>query len=540
MKPKSHPLDDPMWKYVLLPIYPTNQPQDGQSLQAIVKHQDLGSQIQVSRYGESTSSIRGMVINKVSSLGSRDLELLKKAFPGQNFSSVLLIEADREPPWAHWGKLSVLGIVIVVLGAGILGLSFLPAPPPRRPAKRPRAVKPRRPRDDEEEEVEEVDPPARSGSRSRPVARRALDEEDRIRRKRQKLILERNDYTAHEVISWVVVGFLTSLSLAATAVVFLIVPGPRGSILGAAMLVGTGAFFWSLLVARGNGELPQVILWIIPFYYFYFALKNWDRYGVPFIIGVVANIIGFVAMRAPLEPNASSNQPVAASPNLPPAQPQPFAPRPQPDPFNPPPPPPRPDPQQPPVPKTIEWKGPPCETTDIALPGTIADVFVGGAGKVLVLQLATPRKLVLFNVEQGKLYGDVPLPDGTVHIAAGGSQLILLAPASALEVWDLATAMKVRTSPLPLSLLNKEMWQIATASAMDGPVFVSLKEEKRTLALDVASMQTGEVFWKHWKPRNAYGPLQMQVAPDGSFLVGSDGGWAGIEVATLQGANKWP
>ncbi len=100
-KPKSHPLDDPMWKYVLLPIYPTNQPQDGQSLQAIIKHQDLGSQVQVSRYGESTSSIRGKVIRKVSSLGSRDIELLTKAFPGRNFSSVLLIEANREPPWPH-------------------------------------------------------------------------------------------------------------------------------------------------------------------------------------------------------------------------------------------------------------------------------------------------------------------------------------------------------------------------------------------------------------------------------------------------------
>jgi hypothetical protein len=44
-------------------------------------------------------------------------------------------------------------------------------------------------------------------------------------------------------------------------------------------------------------------------------------------------------------------------------------------------------------------------------------------------------------------------------------------------------------------------------SASAGPLFVYLPNQKRTLALNLESMETTEVTWSHWGPRMAYGPL---------------------------------
>ena len=71
-------------------------------------------------------------------------------------------------------------------------------------------------------------------------------------------------------------------------------------------------------------------------------------------------------------------------------------------------------------------------------------------------------------------------------------------------------------------------------SASPGPLFAHLKGQKRTLALDLNSLQTTEVHWTHWSPSNAYGPLNMRAAPSGNLLVGWGGGWAGLDVATFR------
>ncbi|MGO8752474.1 MAG: protein kinase domain-containing protein [Thermoguttaceae bacterium] len=77
--------------------------------------------------------------------------------------------------------------------------------------------------------------------------------------------------------------------------------------------------------------------------------------------------------------------------------------------------------------------------------------------------------------------------------------------------------------------------QIAMGWASAGPLFVYLPGQKRTWALDLNSMKTMEVHWSHWGSRNAYGPLNMRVSPDGTMLIGWGGGWAGCEAATFSG-----
>jgi hypothetical protein len=121
-----------------------------------------------------------------------------------------------------------------------------------------------------------------------------------------------------------------------------------------------------------------------------------------------------------------------------------------------------------------------------------------------------------------------------VHLAAGSTQLITVTPSARLvEVSDLATGKREKAAGFPDLLTRGTVHPICMGSASSGPLFVYMDYEKRTVALDPATMQTIEVLWKHWGPRGAYGPLQMQATPNGAALVGW-GGWAGIEVAAFQ------
>jgi hypothetical protein len=193
--------------------------------------------------------------------------------------------------------------------------------------------------------------------------------------------------------------------------------------------------------------------------------------------------------------------------------------------------------QEPPFP--VQPVARPCKTTDVALPGPVADAAVGGGGRYLVLRLAAQGKLVLFDVEQGVLAGEIPLPDGIVHFAAGAREVVVLAPSTGLlEVWDLASAKKQRSGQLPPALARSEIGHVCMGSASTGPLFVYLPKEKMTAAMDPATGLLGEVKWTHWGPRNAYGPLQMRASPDGSLLVGWGGGWAGAEATVIKNGRQ--
>jgi predicted Zn finger-like uncharacterized protein len=175
---------------------------------------------------------------------------------------------------------------------------------------------------------------------------------------------------------------------------------------------------------------------------------------------------------------------------------------------------------------------PRADKEQVPLSGPAGDLAVGGGGRYLILRLAGKKKLAVFDVQQGKVAGELPLAEEPVHFAAGAGRLVVVYPgAKLLQLWSLATLARERSALLPGTLTSDTIHQICMGSASAGPLFVYLPREKRTLTVDLDSLATTEVSWSNWAPNNAYGPLNMRASPDGSLLAGWGGGWAGCEVA---------
>jgi len=190
-------------------------------------------------------------------------------------------------------------------------------------------------------------------------------------------------------------------------------------------------------------------------------------------------------------------------------------------------------------PATLAAYVPKTEVEKVPLPAAVADAAVGGGGRYLVLRLAGKDKLAVFDVRQGKVVKLLPLAEDVVHFAADARQLIVIYPsAKRIQTWSLATWESTRSAALPESLTRDKIHQICIGSASSGPLFVYLPTEKRTLALDLASLKTTEIRWTHWEPNGAYGPLNMRASPDGGLLVGWGGGWAGLDVIRFRDGNQ--
>jgi hypothetical protein len=170
----------------------------------------------------------------------------------------------------------------------------------------------------------------------------------------------------------------------------------------------------------------------------------------------------------------------------------------------------------------------------VKLSGPAADVAVGGGGRYLILRLAG-KKLAVFDVQQGKVAKELPLSEEVVHFAAGAHRLVIVYPnAKLIQLWSLANFEREKSALLPGTLTSDSIHQVCMGSASAGPLFVYLPKEKRTLALNLDTLATTEVRWSNWAPNNAYGPLHMRAAADGSMLVGWGGGWAGCEAALFR------
>jgi hypothetical protein len=198
-------------------------------------------------------------------------------------------------------------------------------------------------------------------------------------------------------------------------------------------------------------------------------------------------------------------------------------------------------PQEPPLfgpierPEPIVFKPylPKNEREVVTLPGSVIDATVGGGGRYLIFQSAS--SLAIFDVQAGVVVKQLPLVEDNALIAAGATGLIALYPNSkTLQSWNLTTFAKEKRVALPDAMTRDNIREISMGSASNGPLFAYLPKEKRTLAMNPATLQTTQVDWKHWGPSNAYGPLNMRTAPDGGVLVGWSGGWAGAQVATFR------
>jgi hypothetical protein len=192
-------------------------------------------------------------------------------------------------------------------------------------------------------------------------------------------------------------------------------------------------------------------------------------------------------------------------------------------------------PIKPPPPVRFTVAVPETDKKTVALGGPVGDVIVAGGGRYLVLHQSQRKKLAVFDVQSGAVAKELPLAEEPCHVAGGANRLVVLYPnAKLIQQFNLTTFEREKSNVLPGSLTSDAIHQVSMGSASAGPLFVYLPKEKRTLALNLDKLETTEIKWSRWGPTNAYGPLTMRTSPDGTWLVGYGGGWAGCEVATFK------
>jgi hypothetical protein len=107
---------------------------------------------------------------------------------------------------------------------------------------------------------------------------------------------------------------------------------------------------------------------------------------------------------------------------------------------------------------------------EIALEGIIGDVVTGGGGRYLLLVLRSNRKLAVFDVNEARIVGNIPLPAEDVLVAAGAENAFIFDPESKLlESWALKTRARIGARPF---LTNCRVKNINLGSDSDGPLLV--------------------------------------------------------------------
>ncbi|MCI0684516.1 MAG: hypothetical protein L0Y71_20585 [Gemmataceae bacterium] len=201
-----------VWTSAWVPMVPRESVGPGQAtggrpaaVQAIMFSTNARDQADLyNRCGQQR--VRCLVTNRITSLGSKERDMLQQSYPGTDFDRCLIVQEGREPAGAAKVFLMIGGGgVATLVGLGMVGFGLYQwraqqsAPRKRRRRPRdddededdePRPIKRRRPRADEDEDDQEERPRAR-----RRVERDDDEEEERPRRPqgRPQRRVERDD-----------------------------------------------------------------------------------------------------------------------------------------------------------------------------------------------------------------------------------------------------------------------------------------------------------------------------------------------------------
>jgi hypothetical protein len=107
------------WISVHVPIRPLGQAENG-PFHAVLKSTKVSDASEFAKFRERRT-IQGLVINNVASLSDQEINKLRERYPGTDFSKVLIVQADREPPrtdnpWIFYLSGAAMIVVGVVLG----------------------------------------------------------------------------------------------------------------------------------------------------------------------------------------------------------------------------------------------------------------------------------------------------------------------------------------------------------------------------------------------------------------------------------------
>jgi hypothetical protein len=115
--------------------------------------------------------VRGLMLNRVESLGSQERNLLQESYPNTDFSRCLIIQEDRTPAGPTFLVIMIAGgLLATIVGLGLLALAFY------RWRAEEAAAKKRKSDADEEDEEE------RRSRRRRPRAEEDEDDQPPPRR----------------------------------------------------------------------------------------------------------------------------------------------------------------------------------------------------------------------------------------------------------------------------------------------------------------------------------------------------------------------
>jgi mono/diheme cytochrome c family protein len=103
------------------------------------------------------------------------------------------------------------------------------------------------------------------------------------------------------------------------------------------------------------------------------------------------------------------------------------------------------------------------------LPDVYKDVVAGGGGRYLIFHLPKPRKLAVFDINEARVTGYIPLADDNAVFAAGLEKVVIGLPGEEkIERWNLATMERETSVDTKL-----EMKAMCMGHASHGPVLVS-------------------------------------------------------------------
>lgn len=171
------------------------------------------------------------------------------------------------------------------------------------------------------------------------------------------------------------------------------------------------------------------------------------------------------------------------------------------------------------------------------LPGTIADVCVGGGGRFVILHLAKDRKLAVFDANEAKVVKYLPLTDDRVVFAAGIDKLVVAYPSSGiLQRWSLTTFEREATIP---KLTDKTISGLAMGSASHGPLMVTQENQQHkdwggaTLFVDPKTFKPIDVTWTEGKDPGSAGELVRASADGTAFGMRCDRGGEGHDMGLI-------
>ena len=108
------------WSKVWVPLVPAGQSPDMGNVRIIVQDKICRSEFDVAGMN-GAPSINGLIVNRISSLGKEERNLLSETYPGTDFSTCYILDRDRQP-------MSSAGVLGMMGGGGfvaLLGLAWM-------------------------------------------------------------------------------------------------------------------------------------------------------------------------------------------------------------------------------------------------------------------------------------------------------------------------------------------------------------------------------------------------------------------------------